>query len=107
MVADRGFQARLVNAPEDTLRGPLQLNVALLGFGLASSVESGENSGRQLRHDFVVLGHAQYQASDRRWASELPPVQRAGEAQRLAVVAWVSPIDLQQPLQAVGGWLRN
>jgi len=106
-VVGRGFEARLENAPGVALHGPLALNVAVLGFGLASSVESGENSGRRLRHDFVVLGHRQYLASDPHWASDLPPAQRAEEAQRLAVVAWVSPIDRQQPLQAVGGWLQD
>ena len=106
-VAGRGFEARLVNAPAVAAHGPLALNVAVLGFGLASSVAAGENSGRQLQHDFVVLGHRQYLASDLQWASDLPPAQRADEAQRLAVVAWVSPVDRQQPLQAVGGWLRD
>ena len=31
------------------------VNVALLGFGLASDIGAGENRGRQLVHDFVVL----------------------------------------------------
>jgi hypothetical protein len=31
------------------------LNVALLGNDLESDVKRGENSGRKLRHDFVVL----------------------------------------------------
>mgnify|MGYP001827464859 CR=1 FL=1 len=106
-LAGREFEASLAGAPGAVPHGPLQLNVALLGFGLASSVESGENSGRHLRHDFVVLGHAEYLASDGQWAGGLPQAPRAGEAERLAVVAWVSPSDRQQPLQAVGGWLQD
>ena len=31
------------------------MNVALLGNDLESDVKRGENSGRKLRHDFVVL----------------------------------------------------
>src|SRR5215211_7715850 len=40
----------------DTMQArPLTLNVALLGNDLESDVKRGENSGRKLRHDFVVL----------------------------------------------------
>ena len=35
--------------------GPVELEVALLGADLESNVKGGENSGRKLRHDFVVL----------------------------------------------------
>ena len=34
---------------------PLALNIALLGNDLELDVKRGENSGRKLRHDFVVL----------------------------------------------------
>src|SRR6266404_9481608 len=33
-------------------------HVAWLGFNLSSDVRAGENAGRSLRHDFVVLHHA-------------------------------------------------
>ncbi|NQD37163.1 DUF1223 domain-containing protein [Permianibacter sp. IMCC34836] len=32
-------------------------HVALLGFGLESAIARGENTGKHLRHDFVVLAH--------------------------------------------------
>jgi hypothetical protein len=32
------------------------VNLAVLGSGLTTAVQAGENRGRQLRHDFVVLG---------------------------------------------------
>jgi len=39
----------------------LELHVAALGFGLNVHVKAGENGGRKLLHDFVVLSleHAQ------------------------------------------------
>src|SRR6266481_4779698 len=40
---------------ETTQPRTLTLNVALLGNDLESDVKRGENSGRKLRHDFVVL----------------------------------------------------
>src|SRR6516165_5227160 len=42
-------------APDTMQARPLALNVALLGNDLESDVKRGENSGRKLRHDFVVL----------------------------------------------------
>src|SRR5204863_9946224 len=42
-------------APDTMQPRPLALNVALLGDDLESDVKRGENSGRKLRHDFVVL----------------------------------------------------
>src|SRR5947208_12427069 len=42
-------------APDTVGARPLALNVALLGNDLESDVKRGENSGRKLRHDFVVL----------------------------------------------------
>src|SRR5437868_3420248 len=41
--------------PDITQPRTLTLNVALLGNDLESDVKRGENSGRKLRHDFVVL----------------------------------------------------
>src|SRR5215475_15344589 len=41
--------------PETTQPRALALDVALLGNDLESDVKRGENSGRKLRHDFVVL----------------------------------------------------
>src|SRR5690242_17613339 len=40
---------------EGPRHGPPKLEVALLGVNLQSDVKRGENSGRKLRHDFVVL----------------------------------------------------
>src|SRR6266511_2020648 len=40
---------------ETTQPRTLTLNIALLGNDLESDVKRGENSGRKLRHDFVVL----------------------------------------------------
>ena len=72
---------------------------------MKSPVKRGENRGRLLQHDFVVLGHAVYESSEDVWRGELPAAPLAGEAERFAIAAWVSPASKQMPLQAVGGWL--
>lgn len=93
--------------PTGTAAGDdLSVNVALLGFDLVTAVKAGENSGRQLHHDFVVLGLtrvALHRDGDSFQAGfELPAA--AQPAERLAVAAWVSREDKPTPLQAVGGW---
>ena len=84
-----------------------RLHVAILGFALKTPVKRGENRGRSLEHNFVVLGHRSYSSDASSWRGELPPVERADEADRLALAAWVSPAKVLQPLQAVGGWLET
>ncbi len=85
----------------------LEVSLVYLGCGLKSQVKGGENSGRNLEHDFVVL----------KWVRI--PVKReglvyvgggAGErpelegVERLAVAAWLSTTGAIAPVQAVGGW---
>jgi len=84
-------------------------NIALLGFGLKSEIRSGENSGRYLAHDFVVLSLKQetlrsdrvkYVAATSLPRSDIP-------AERFAVALWVTTDHDQMPLQVVGGWLAT
>ena len=79
------------------------LNVAVLGFKITTPVKAGENSGRELVQNFVVLGHQQSVSENGRWEVGLPAISNAAE--KYALVGWVSNIDNQAPLQATGGWL--
>ena len=83
-------------------------HVAVLGFGLTSAIGGGENAGRTLTEDFVVLGVASSKASGSGLALdwELPwPGLKPTQSTRRAVVAWISAPGHPRPLQAVGGWL--
>ncbi len=93
----------------ETERSLKSLNghVALLGFGLRTAVRRGENAGRELAHEFVVLDWQQttlsrndgvFTASLRRPGTEV-------DAERFALAAWVSQ-GQGPPLQAVGGWME-
>jgi hypothetical protein len=102
LVADVGsthLDARFTAAGER-----LQLHVAMLGFGIATPVARGENSGRTLAQEFVVLKHAVHVSDNGVWHVALPPVD-AMQAQRLGIALWVSRPDNPAPLQATGGWL--
>ena len=85
----------------------LELHVALLSMNQVSKVDAGENAGKILRHDFVVMD-----VSSQRMKStaagytatlhlDSVPDGRLGSA----IVAWVSSGARQAPLQAVGGYL--
>jgi hypothetical protein len=86
--------------------GDLQLHVAVLAFGINTEVAAGENSGRQLSHEFVVVGLNDAVSSNLNWQMALPEVRAVG-AKRHALVAWVSERGKQRPLQAVGDWIAG
>jgi hypothetical protein len=82
-----------------------EVSVARLGFDLGTKVVAGENSGRDLLHDFVVRGltHAKLAQKNGRWSAELDaPPAAAGEKTGLAV--WITGAD-GRPLQAAGTFL--
>lgn len=80
---------------------------ALLGNGLKSKVTSGENSGRELRHEFVVLAlhHAAMQSSKNQYVAELSLQPTTSvKAESRSVAFWVTDADHPMlPVQAVGG----
>jgi len=82
----------------------LQLHLVVLGMDLQSEITAGENAGVQARHQFTVLGHTRVVSSTSQWHSELPSIDKH-DAQRLALVAWVSTSSSPAPLQATGGYL--
>ena len=84
---------------------PLQLHVAMLGLGIETAIECGENRNRTLRQEFVVLAHKMHGASkDGQWIARLPMVNQR-TAERLGLAVWVSEAGKPAPLQATGGWL--
>ena len=94
--------------------GQALLNIALLGSGLQTEVERGENAGKTLTHDFVVLGLRTVEftspVSDPKatahWRAETSLPSSAIESPRYAFAAWVTDSPLGPPLQALGGWIE-
>ena len=83
------------------------LHVARLGFALTTEVRAGENNGRKLLHDFVVLSLVTGKMTAPSTELHLPlaTVSRPANS-REAMVAWVTPAGQVQSTQAVGGWIR-
>lgn len=87
----------------------LEVNLALLGFDITTQVKAGENTGRELTHNFVVLSveQAMLKRDTDTYAGALPVPSTDVDAPRYALVAWVNAAENQDPIQAVGGWWTN
>jgi len=83
--------------------GDFRVHIALLGFGLETKVLRGENKGKLLKHNFVVLNMNTYFLENSRLQAHLP--RYFPKAQHYAVVVFVTPNDSMQVLQSIGGWL--
>lgn len=91
---------------------PLTASVVLLGSGIVSAVRAGENSGRELHHEFVAL-HLEStpltRATDGNFSATLtlaiPTDRKLPRFTRRALAGWVVPPGQLTPLQATGGWL--
>lgn len=104
-VRDGRFEAHF--EPAVDVPDSLELHVARLGFDFATEVGAGENRGRTLTHDFVVLGWSRHpmkrggEAYD--VSGALPPASNPTTREALAV--WVSVPGDPYPIQAAGDWL--
>jgi hypothetical protein len=88
---------------------PYEFYAALLGFELTSSVKGGENRGRKLDHDFVVLKLAREKS--RKEEDTVHAHLRLVSDQAITgphgIAFWVTLANDPLPLQATGGWLRS
>ncbi len=98
-----GDRATVNFQPTDPSGRSFAVHLARLGSDVKIDVKAGENSGRQLRHDFIVLGLNEAPLTKNEAALNVPSVPQS--AARQAVVAWITEAGGTEPLQAVGGWL--
>jgi hypothetical protein len=90
----------------------ITVHAAVLGNGLVTHVEAGENQGSTLKHDFVVLALVEKEMTKEKDKSfftaqiEIKPSVR-GVASRQSVAFWVTEATENQPIQAVGGDLSQ
>jgi hypothetical protein len=88
-------------------RADFEAHAALLGCGIASKIGAGENGGRQLQHDFVVLNHQSriLLAEAGQWRTSLTIDSSSNNIPQKAVAFWITRERQLAPLQAAGGWL--
>jgi hypothetical protein len=91
--------------PKKDARG-YDVYLAGLGFALASDVTAGENTGRKLSHDFVVL--ALQKASATANGNDVKfKIDQSSEDKIGALAAWITYAGDSIPIQATGGWLSK
>lgn len=95
-------QLRVQYQPVATYQA-LVAHVALMGFDLHSDITAGENQGRRLQHQFVVLDKQQKTQMNYEWRFTLPIPQ---DGARYALAIWVTRPD-QIPLQVTGDWILS
>lgn len=91
------------------IKGPVQLHSALLGHGLVTDVKYGENAGKKLSHEFVVLKTSQKKMNKNKsnYQVSVPRLKASSnKAKTYSVVFWVSAGNSQRPLQSAGGPLK-
>ena len=86
-----------------------EVHAARLASGLRSDVKSGENGGRRLIHDFVVLTqvNAPLTIAGSEATGEFVLPRGPASSGRLALAVWITPASGLAPLQATGGWLEQ
>ena len=99
--------AAILFTPTTPIDEALTVNLAVLGYGLETQVRAGENTGKTLTHDFVVLGIAStgVEPKNKRYAIKMNLPELKTSAPSYGMVAWVSHRQLLGPIQAVGGTL--
>lgn len=77
--------------------GTFDLTLLLIANERTSYVKAGENKGKELKHNFVVLEQYQQRSNDSSWNLELTNNEFD------AIAAWVTTTSSFQPVQTVAG----
>lgn len=94
-----------LNANFNGALGSYNLNIGLLGMNISSMVNDGENKGRFLRHDFVLLKQQMQLSKTSMWEIDLNPDFFKSKHKSLAFVVWLERETNPAPIQAVGTFL--
>jgi len=102
-----GDKAAIRFTPRSGSYHELVANVAVLGMDLSTRVQAGENDGRTLHHDFVVLRMASVPMREGAggFSATISVDGKATGEGTAALAAWISVAGRQDPIQAVGGFL--
>jgi hypothetical protein len=103
-----GKQISVTFVPTGAPPSSLKMEVAFLGSDLESDVKRGENSGRKLHHDFVVLRLAETDmvCYGKQWSGKLSLSTQEESSKPTALAAWIKSAETVAPIQATGGWLK-
>lgn len=93
--------------PAHIQQDQLTLNIAILGFDIETQVLAGENHGRTLKHNFVVLAYktVMLDIKDDHYQAQTVLPKLNITAPKTAIIGWINRRGDLHPIQAVGGWL--
>lgn len=107
-----GYQFQVRYRPHPSIRSSLSRRLKIFGVVLGNDLESrvltGENKGRTLQHNFVVLQWAQQSVTLNRgvYKGQIDiPLELTASPQSLSVAFWVE--DRGLPIQSTGGDLMS
>lgn len=105
--SDDGKVWKINFQPAGRSAGEWEVHLAQLGAGISSHISAGENGGRTLTHDFVVLAqrNAPLQVDGDHATARLTIAPASETAPRRALAIWVTRRGALAPVQATGGWL--
>ncbi len=83
-------------------QGKYTAHLVLLGMDEKTQVKAGENRGRELEHDFVVLNKYQLN-SENRW--DFQNIIASNQADAVAV--WLTQGNQSEPIQTVAGYIQK
>jgi hypothetical protein len=95
-------------APTGNAGAKYVVHAALLAGGLSSNVKAGENRGRRLNHDFIVLTLVEAPLTSGGPMTDgdfVLPSRLSPAGGNRAVAVWVTLADNLEALQATGGWV--
>lgn len=99
--SDDNFSVHIENAGSEKLT----VRIARLGMGLSANITAGENSGRMLTHNFVVLAW-ETRAVTASSATLTFHIGKGGKTPaKTAIAVWVEKAGSPVPVQAVGNYL--
>ncbi len=95
-------------SPQEAIPRSWILHGALLGFGASVRVLAGENAGRELTHDFIVLDYHEVPLAMEKDAYEsdmLFSKKETPNARQYGAAFWVTREEEGDPVQSIGGFL--
>lgn len=99
-------KVRVVFQPKEKSESKYLAHAALLGIDVESIVTRGENSGKNLKHDFVALD---YQRANMEGAAVFNSVihlkKDDSRAKKFGIAVWVTLGESPVSIQATGGYL--
>lgn len=100
--AELDKQDLIINFEMKESTKPLTAHVALIGFDQQSNVTAGENRGKTLSHQFIVLDKQKQTQTGSQWLFQIP---KSDTSTRTALGIWITEPDMTI-LQATGGWIE-